>query len=116
MILIVSSRRVYHPRNDERARQTRKLRGPRREIAGRRLAVAVPCRCVPSAGCWAGSLVVRGKGLVVAKVDQLRVVGKITVRAEFSVKIIGQTDSYPHLSQWVLWYVRTRGGKVAWMW
>ena len=50
------------------------------------------------------------------KVDQLRVVGKITVRAVFSVKIKGQTDSYPHSSRWVLWYVPTRGGKVAWMW
>jgi len=107
---------LCHARNDERAQRTRKLRGTHRGVAGRMLAVAVPCRCVPSAGCWAGSLVVRGKGLVVAKVDQLRVVGKITVWTELSVKIIGQTDSYPHLSRWVLWYVPTRGGKVAWMW
>lgn len=116
MILIVSPRGICYARNAERAQRTRKLRGPHRDVAGRTLAVAVPCHCVPSAGCWAGSLVVRGKGLVVAKVDQLRVVGKITVWAEFSVKIIGQTDSYPHLSRWVLWYVPTRGGKVAWMW
>lgn len=100
----------------ERAQRTRKLGGPHRYVAGRMLEVAVPCRCIPSAGCWAGSLVVRGKGLVVAKVDQLEVVGKLTVRAVFSVKINRQTDSYPHLSRWVLWYVTTRGGKVAWMW
>jgi hypothetical protein len=74
VILIASTCRICHARSDERAQRTRKLRVPRRDVAGRMLAVAVPCRCFPSAGCWAGSLVVRGKGLVVAKVDQLRVV------------------------------------------
>jgi hypothetical protein len=49
----------------------------------------VPCRCVPSAGCWAGSLVVRGKGLVVAKGEELREVAKITIKAVGSVN----TDS-----------------------
>jgi hypothetical protein len=63
---------------EDRAQRTRKLGGPRRDVAGRMLALAVPCRCVPSAGCWAGSLVVRGKGLVVAKVDQLQVVENIS--------------------------------------
>jgi hypothetical protein len=61
--------RFCHARTDEGAQRARKLGGPRRAIAGS--CRAVPCRCVPSAGRWARSLVVRGKGLVVEKGDQL---------------------------------------------
>jgi len=38
--------RTCHASNDERAQRTRKLRVPRRDVAGRMLAVAVPSRAV----------------------------------------------------------------------
>jgi hypothetical protein len=46
VILIVPLCRICYAPTDERAQRTRKLSGPRRNVAGRMLAVAVPCRVV----------------------------------------------------------------------